>query len=174
MKAWNLCHVSWLTKAAYSPWAHLLMLRCYIITDNQRNNQKKCLTLMQKISLVISRSMLYRLWIHFWSAAENLQPSSEEWLTAALSSKIRSTPRLTTQSALLTWSQWWHRDVKLLMHPKASVMACANIIAVWSSWREMGSGQRSFTSCLTYVSIGATWCRSRGKEVNNTIRLFLI
>lgn len=114
------------------------------------------------------------LWIHFWSAAENLQPSSEEWLTAALSSKIRSTQRLTTQSALLTWSQWWHRDVKLLMHPKASVMACANIIAVWSSWREMGSGQRSFTSCLTYVSIGATWCRSRGKEVNTTIRLFLI
>lgn len=104
----------------------------------------------------------------------NLQPSSEEWLTAALSSKIRSTQRLTTQSALLTWSQWWHRDVKLLMHPKASVMACANIIAVWSSWREMGSGQRSFTSCLTYVSIGATWCRSRGKEVNTTIRLFLI
>lgn len=123
---------------------------------------------------VISRSMLYRLWIYFWSAAENLQPSSEEWLTAALSSKIRSTQRLTTQSALLTWSQWWHRDVKLLMHPKASVMACANIIAVWSSWREMGSGQRSFTSCLTYVSIGATWCRSRGKEVNTTIRLFLI
>lgn len=156
----------------------LLRLRCYIITDNQRNNHQmpdfNTENIFGHFTFYAPMHTVQAVDSLLWSAAENLQPSSEEWLTAALSSKIRSTQRLTTQSALLTWSQWWHRDVKPLIHPKASVMACANIIAVWSSWREMDSEECSFTSCLTYVSTGATWCRSRGKEVNTAIRLFLI
>lgn len=173
MEAWNLCHVSWLTKAAYSPWAHQLMLRCYIITDNQRNNHQmpdfNAENIFGHFTSYAPMHTVQGVDSLLWSTAENLRPSSGEWLTAALSSKIRSTQCLTTQPALLTWSQWWHRDVKPLMHLKASVMACANIIAVWSRWREMGSEQCSFTSCLTYVSIGATWCGSRGKHRHQAV-----